>query len=329
MRALAISFAVATLVALGGFYSVWGRLETALLTPLDPGSDVSKTIQVEPSDDVRAVWRTLADAGLARDDPILDAFFAYFAEPRTFRGGEIEVSPRESLKQQLARIQQGDVITYTLSVPAGASTEAIADLFARERLVERKALLGAVRSPAVARRLGVDADTLDGFLFPDVYAFPRSVTSTAAVEAMVSRFLSSAPEGLWAEAEARGKNKASLVALAALIEAGPVAPENWRLLSAMLIARKERGLSLEASKRPPRGPWGVYGPEKAQDPGWPRPARNPGVEALEAALQPAPGSPLHLFIRPDGAAVFAVDAEGFREAMGTGPRRTLIPQVVR
>ena len=84
--------------------------------------------------------------------------------------------PRDILNQ----LVEGRVHLYRLTIPEGYNLVQIADAVTDAGLAERQSFLDAARDPDVATANGIEADTLEGYLFPDTYYFPRGLESTAS-----------------------------------------------------------------------------------------------------------------------------------------------------
>ena len=85
-------------------------------------------------------------------------------------------------------IANGRVYVRELIVPEGFSMFDIADLVQREDFTTRDDFLAAARNPALIRDLVPGAPSLEGFLFPATYEFPRHPTGEQMVSAMVAHF---------------------------------------------------------------------------------------------------------------------------------------------
>src|SRR5207302_7419745 len=97
------------------------------------------------------------------------------------------------------------VYVRELTIPEGFSMFDVADLVQREGFTSRDSFLAAARNPALIRDLVPGAPTLEGFLFPATYEFPRHPTGEQMVTAMVGHFRRE-----WAEISAQQSNLSGL-----------------------------------------------------------------------------------------------------------------------
>ena len=85
-------------------------------------------------------------------------------------------------------IANGRVYVKEFVVPEGFTMFDIAGLAESEGFLSRDEFLAAARDPSPIRDLAPDAPSLEGFLFPATYEFPRHMTGKDMTAAMVKRF---------------------------------------------------------------------------------------------------------------------------------------------
>src|SRR5205085_7275541 len=158
----------------------------------------------------------------------------------------------------------------------------------------------------LAKKLGVPAPGLEGFLYPDTYSVPRGVGCMGIVQAMVARFRDE-----WKKADAHRAPDVKLdelqaVTLASIVEKETGQPEERPRISCVFHNRLRKGMQLQTDptviyavllehgfhwdgnlhkrdlQRP--HPYNTYY-IKGLPPG---PISNPGALALQAALHPIP-----------------------------------------
>ncbi len=194
----------------------------------------------------------------------------------------------------------------------------------RSGLAGEADFLAVVRDAAIARSLGLPAPGLEGFLFPDTYAFARGVTARAIAEEMVERFKEE-------YAKANGMRKPGVVftmgeaaTFASIVEKETGRPEERPRIACVFHNRLRLGMRLQTdptvmyatmlrtgrwSKNISRAdlvaqhPYNTY--TSAGLP--PGPIANPGAAALRAALSPSDCSDLYFVSRNDGSHVFCPD----------------------
>ncbi len=234
------------------------------------------------------------------------------------RAGEYALSPTQSSQEILEWIARGRVATYEVVVPEGFTVAQIAERLANDDLADRMAFLAVARDPATAAEIGVEGNTLEGYLFPETYRIPRGLAPEAIARTLVEQFLE-----VWQEIEPRAREQGfsmrEVVTLASIVEKETAAPGERPLIASVFRNRLARGMRLETD------PTVIYGIEEFDGnlrrrdlenpdnpyntyriPGLPPgPIASPGAEALHAVVEPAQSDFLYFVSRNDGTHVFS------------------------
>ena len=311
-RALLAGLAIA-LVAVG---AALGAMRLAL-APRDP-SGAEQLFEVAPGETLPAIARRLEDARLVRHRWGVEAVGRHRDLAGRLQRGEYALSPAQSPGEILEQIASGRVITYPASFPEGFTAAQFAERLARAGLADRDAFLAVVHDPEVPAQLGVEGDSLEGYLFPETYRFPHGMAAAELVRAMVGQF-----RRVWDElaplARERGLPMRDVVILASLIEKETGAPDERPLIASVFLNRLRIGMRLETD------PSVIYGIpdfdgnlrrrdlENAENryntyrisglpPG---PIANPGAASLRAVVEPARTEYLYFVSRNDGSHTFS------------------------
>lgn len=246
--------------------------------------------------------------------------------PRLFRlygrivGGDRNIKPGTYLLKQgtpwkdiVDALNGGHGLVNTMTVPEGYSLQQITPLLARTLGVPADSVNFAVRDTALLARLDIPNPTLEGYLFPDTYAFPAGTTARQAVRVMVQGF-----ERRWKpEWEARLPdlkiNRNDLVTMASIVEKEAKIPEERPVIAAVYYNRLNRGMLLQADPTVQyalghhvgrvlyrdlavKSPYNTY--LNAGLP--PGPIGSPGAASLAAAANPAKVPYLYFVASADG-----------------------------
>ena len=330
---VAVVLLVAALAAGGVLFTAWRQVEAFRTTPF--GSGAEKVVEIPSGTSPRQVVRLLARAGVLADDEQAWRWLHYLKkDPRPLKAGEYAFSGPLAPDDVLERIFRGEVQLHRFTVPEGLRLEEIAEIIGRSGLAEEPAVLALARDPAVAKALGVPFDSLEGYLFPDTYAFPKSATARQIVETMVHRF-----RAAWDEAAKRrhtelALTEGELVTLASIVEKETGQVDERPRIACVFHNRLARGMKLQTDptvmyatfKRTGRWsrnitradlnsphPYNTY--VVAGLP--PGPIASPGGAALQAALAPMECKDLYFVSRNDGTHVFCPDLVCHSKAVQT------------
>lgn len=273
----------------------------------------------------------LAEQGVVRSS-IAFRLFCRWSGSEKLQAGEYRFTEALAAVEVFRIIAEGRVYTRTIVVPEGWTIFAIAGLLEREGIAPRGGFLAAARQTADVRDLAPGAPSLEGFLFPATYQFPRRVAPALVTSAMAQRF-----REVWRSlprerAGASGLTALQIVTLASLIEREARLSEERRLISSVFHNRLRRGMALQCD------PTVIYALELAgkwdgkissrdlafdspyntyRRPGLPPgPIANPGEASLRAALDPADTRFLYFVSNGEGGHAFSTSLAEHNKNVG-------------
>jgi UPF0755 protein len=264
------------------------------------------------------IAQRLAQAGIIRNRYAFDLYKQLHGG--TLRAGEYRFDHPANLPEVFARIARGDVYTHTLVVPEGFNIFDIAQAVKAAGLGDAAEFLKAERrNTALIADLSPQANSLEGYLFPDTYHFSRHTTPEQMLAMMVKRFRTQSRRlGLLDRPDV-----AKIVTLASLVEkevrvgterplvagvfdnrlaAGMPLDTDPSVVYAALLANHWRG-KIYRSDLDFNSPYNTY--RHAGLP--PGPIANPGVAAIQAALNPTQSDYLYFAADAQGHTRFSVD----------------------
>lgn len=322
LKGLAAVLAVLLLSAAGFAYWQYRALLQFTNTPHAVPSDV--VVEIPQGTGPRGVADRLAAAGA-----ISDAERFYWnvrflrKDSASLRAGEYPFSPDapQSPNDIVDRLLKGEVRTTRVTVPEGLRLEEQAKILADAGVVDEAEFVKLARSADFAKSLGIEASTLEGYLYPTTYLIPRHLDTTGVVRLMVDHYRQA-----WAQAQKVRQswvtlNEHEAVTLASIVEKETGRADERRHISCVFHNRLKKGMRLQTD------PTVIYSVLMAQGtfdgnlrrvhldtphpyntysirglpPG---PIANAGLAALEAALDPIECDDLFFVSRNDGSHVF-------------------------
>jgi UPF0755 protein len=303
-----------------------------IFTPFGPSTETF--VDIAPGSSTIQIARQLESAGVVRSQYGFD-LWRRVAKGK-LKAGEYRFDHPVPLNEVYDRIARGDVYTVAVTVPEGATIFDVATRLEQAGIATHEEFLAEqARLVALIADLDPHAQTLEGYLFPDTYRFPRRTTSMQIASAMVKRFRIIAAEvGL-------KENVHDVVTLASLVERETAVDAERPLVASVFDNRLAKHMPLMTD------PSVIYGLEVKDEwhgvihasdlkrdtpyntylhPGLPPgPVANPGVPALRAAINPAQSNYLYFVAsgaNPQGKSLFATTLEehtknvsGYRRAV--------------
>jgi UPF0755 protein len=310
-----------------------GAVVVALLEPrADRGADV--LFEVRRGESLRAIAPRLVQQGLVRDARVTTWWARLRGKAEELHVGEYWLSPSLSTAEIIDRIASGRIATWEVVIPEGLTAAEIGARLAERGLVDPSGFAAAVADPELARSLGIPARSLEGYLFPETYRFPRGQSGHDVARVFVEQF-----KAAWREVEPRAAQRGlamhEVVTLASIVEKETGAPDERPLIASVFANRLRRNMRLESDPTVIYGVSGFDGNLRRSDlddtanayntyqhsglpPG---PIANPGLEALRAVVDPAQSELLYFVSRNDGTHEFSATYREHTDAVERYQRR--------
>jgi len=312
--ALGMVLVLAIGVAAAGW--AWRDLNTS--APLPPGGAV---VSVAPGETFRVTSERLQAAGVVRHAWVMRWWARWQGLDRLVRNGDYRFDQPLSPLETLAVLRSPTAALHRVTIPEGSTVNQVAALLAAAGYGGADVFLCLARNADFLASLDVPASGVEGYLFPDTYAFTWSTPPEQILTAMTQRFREQTAS-LQARRHASGMSESAMVILGSIIEKEAAAATERPVISAVFHNRLRRGMPLqsdpttvydqEGRDAPARGapthadlavesPYNTY-LHTGLPPG---PICNPGRAALEAAVSPADVPFLYFVARNDGTHEFS------------------------
>jgi UPF0755 protein len=233
-------------------------------------------------------------------------------DDKKLKAGEYYLAASMTPNQILDVLVGGKSFLYRLTVPEGFNLKQIAAEIAAQGLGSEKTFLDLATDPNTALHYKIKAQTLEGYLFPDTYLFPKGVSTATIIDKMLERFHDQFRPEWQARARQLHMSVHEIVTLASIIEKETGDPAERPLISSVFHNRLKRKMRLESDPTviygiknfngnitrrdlKTRTPYNTY-IIKGLPPG---PIASPGRAAIEAALYPADTSFLFFVSKKD------------------------------
>ncbi len=243
------------------------------------------------------IARELKANGVIRSETAFLAMHVLRGE-RTLKAGEYKFEGRENALTVRDRLTRGDIYVRQVTIPEGYNMFDIAQAIEQAGLGPSADFLNAARTDLfLVKEIDPEAQSLEGYLFPDTYAFNRTMSAHDMAAAMVHHFRQEA------KAIELSEDVHRIVTMASIVEKETAVPEerpevasvyynrlkiNMALAAdpsviyAALLNGRYRGTIYQSDLQFP-SPYNTY-----KFPGLPPgPSANPGIAALQAAMHPA------------------------------------------
>jgi UPF0755 protein len=315
-------FTLVSLITVGLIHSY-----TVLFLPLSPGAEW-KEVVIQKGMNFKEIAALLKKEGIIKNDFFFDLLGRTFGITKKVRAGYYSISPSIPMIDVLKILKQGMIIEYSLTIPEGLTIEDIADTIEKLGFSKREDFISITNDRGFIKSLGIEADSLEGYLFPDTYLMPKGITSQEIAERMINRFREVITPEIENRAKEIGFTIKEVITLASIIEREAQVDSERALVSAVYQNRLRKGMPLQAD------PTAIYGIKRLNEritrkdlknkspyntyiiqglpPG---PIANPGLKSIKASLHPADVDYLFFVSKNDGTHHFSRTASEHHEAV--------------
>ncbi|BCA78479.1 endolytic transglycosylase MltG [Desulfuromonas sp. AOP6] len=287
-----------------------------MLRPVAPAE--SQVISVRPGSSFAQVALLLEERGVVASALRLRLLARWRGEAGRVKAGEYRFTEAALPGQVLTRLVAGDVIQYRFTVPEGLTLQDIAQKLATEGRGDAARFLQLSRDTDFIHSLGLEVETLEGYLYPETYTLVATTGEKQLLQAMVRQMKLRLTEELVGAARARELSVHQLLTLASIIQKEAGNEAEMPVIAGVFHNRLQRGMRLQADPTVIYGvkdfdgnltrrhleEWSPYNTYRivGLPPG---PIANPGESALRAAAYPAEVDYLYFVGKGDGTHVFS------------------------
>ncbi len=271
--------------------------------------------------------------GLHKNGVIKNLYkFNFFARIKGYdkkvKAGEYLLSASMTPYKILQILTDGKVCLHKITIPEGYNIRQVASVIAMAGLCAETKFTDYATDSSFVHNKGIDAETFEGYLFPDTYFFSKNVSPEKIISAMVKRFRSVFTPFFQEQTKKLGLSIHQTVTLASIIEKETGDPEERSIISSVFHNRLKKKMRLESDPTVIYGikdfdgnikkrhletstPYNTY-KIKGLPPG---PIANPGIKAIEAALFPADTDFLYFVSKKDNTHEFSSNIKKHNKAV--------------
>lgn len=281
-------------------------------------SSEQELIPVLPGENFTSLASKLKQRNIITDVDSFKLLALIRGQDKKLKAGEYPLSVAMTPNQVLDVLVDGKTHLYRLTIPEGYTIKQIADEVEKNDLGSTGTVLALATDPELIAELNLDVQTLEGYLFPDTYYFPKGVSTETIIKKMVARFKEQFPPKWEKRAQDLNRSVHEIVTLASIIEKETGDASERPLIASVFHNRLKRKMRLQSDPTVIYGipdfdgnikrkhldmptPYNTY-TIKGLPPG---PIANPGRASIEAALYPAHTDYLFFVSKKDNTHYFS------------------------
>jgi len=293
-----------------------------VLTPTPAVRQGPLVVMIPPHEGLLGIAERLAQAQVIKSRAAFVVATVVRGAPRRLKAGEYEIPRDATAWDILALLMNGRVRQHMILHPEGATVAELARALEAEQLATADEVARVAADRKFLNENGIEAANVEGYLFPDTYQFVRGMTPEEMLGRMVHRMRAKLTPEIHARARELGLTTHQLLTLASIIEREAIDKDEQRLIAAVFWNRLKIGMPLQAD---PTVQYAVAKERRALSRADllvdhpyntyvrlglpPGPIASPGLEAIQAALAPAPVKYLYFVARDERHHHFSTSME--------------------
>ena len=325
MKSIIAVVMLALIVGLAGSIYFWRWLDQPLVESLnaDPPE-----IELRKGEAFVSLAARLAERGIVKHPRMWSTWARLTGQARLVKAGEYRLLAEDTPASLLARLVDGEVVTYRVQILEGWTTMQALSAVATHSVLTHE--LKNITVHTLLGALGLPAGHAEGLFFPDTYQFVRGDSDADILRRAYARMQSVLNE-TW-EGRAAGlpyETPYQVLIAASLIEKETGREEDREFISQVFANRLSRNMRLQTDPTVIYGlgdrfdgdlkrvhlredtPYNTYVHRGLP----PTPIALPGSGSLYAAVHPEPGNYLFFVSRGDGTSQFSVSLEEHERAV--------------
>jgi UPF0755 protein len=314
---------------------VYQALESFFFSALSPADTSAKIFEVAPQSTFKGIAKELERQGFIRSHWSIVAFAKIRGQDTSIKAGEYELSPSMMPSDILEKMASGKMFLRKITLKEGESMWEIGPDLEQQNILPRIEFEKLLSDPSLVHELGIEGPSLEGYLFPETYQFPRNTPAKKIVAAMYEQLQKRwLPE--WDERlKELSMTKHQVLTLASIVEKESGSADEQPIISSVFYNRLKKGMKLQAD------PTVIYGiqnfngnitKEDLQTPTPyntyvitglpPGPIANPGLSAIKATLYPATTDYLYFVANGQGGHIFSETLDAHNDSVNTYQRNS-------
>ncbi|MCA9770823.1 MAG: endolytic transglycosylase MltG, partial [Myxococcales bacterium] len=211
----ALTVAILTLVGAAALGTYWVEYRTH---PAGP-TDVVTIVDVLAGMGFYAVADELGRRRIINRRELLKVLVRLRGVGSELKAGEYELRGSMLPDALVSHLTSGQVVLHPLTIPEGLNLREIAARIEAAGFGSAQAVLDAARAPALRESLGLrDGASLEGYLYPETYSFPKGTKPALVLRSMVDAFKAAYTPDFEARANELEMTRHEVVTLASIIE---------------------------------------------------------------------------------------------------------------
>ncbi len=298
--------------------SVSFYIHSALYEPVSSDNTAVK-FTITKGEGTREIAEALEQDHLIRSSVVFVAYLKLNGRGDDVQVGDYLVRKNLTMMQIYKMITEGDVITTKITIPEGWTDKQIENELIKKGVTSESGFENALKKDYSFDFLKESPNgDLQGFLFPDTYILSSRPTAEEAISKMLTEFKQKANSEIRAKMDSDHLSYYQVLTLASIVEREVQTKADKKVVAGIFLNRLNTGMNLDSCATVQYvlgtnkkilsdqdisvdSPYNTY-LNKGLPPG---PIANPGMDSIDAVLNPTKTDYFYFFTGKDGKTYFS------------------------
>lgn len=304
------------LVAIRVYYSI------AVWTYTGP----DRFIDIMPGDNFGKINSQLANEKIIASARLFHRYAQYKGVVNKFKTGRYLIKTNSTMLDVYRTFFDEKSLALYLTIPEGKNMYEVAQILEDKKLATKAEFIQLLKDPNFLKEEGIEAETAEGYLYPETYDIIPNMTPKAIAKMMIKQFKNKFNK---LDFTTTKFSPYEVLTLASIVEKETGDKAERPMIAGVFLNRLKINMRLQSDPTTIYGMWEKYKGNITRNdlltptpyntytiPGIPKgPICNPGIKAIEAVLNPAAHKYLYFVSQNDGTHVFSENYESHQKAV--------------
>jgi UPF0755 protein len=291
-----------------------------------PYSGDTTHFQITPGEGFSSINYRLAKKEIISNARLFHYYVKYKDLLSSFQAGTFEIKQGSHMGDILNLLVFGAPLLESVTIPEGKNIYQIADLLDEKKITTKEEFLKEVKAKENIQLLGIEAESLEGYLFPDTYKFAPLTPATTVIKTLLEQFYQKTKTINFTHPFL---SKHEIIILASVVEKETGAKFERPTIAGVFLNRLKKKMRLQSDPTTIYGIYETYNGNLKKShlqeftpyntykiPALPiGPICNPSLEAIQAVLNPESHDYLYFVSKNDGTHIFSKTYKDHNDAV--------------
>lgn len=277
------------------------------------------TFKISEGESFSKINYNLANQGLISSSKVFFRYAKYQDLMTKFKSGTFAIPTGTTMIDIFDILIKGTPLNTKITIPEGKNLFEIANILKQNNIIKsEERFIELAKSPEFVHSLGINANRIEGYLYPDTYFFADYSSEESVIKSMVSNFKKAISQ---IDLNKTNMNLHQIVTLASIVEKETGARFERPTIAGVFHNRLKKKMRLQSD---PTTIYGIYENfdgnlrkhhlQEVTDyntykiSGLPKgPIANPGIESIKAVVSPDKHNYLYFVSKNDGTHIFSTN----------------------